>query len=143
LFARKQKSAIVVTSSVGGARPIGGCSIVYSATKSLVSFLSVGLSYELEGKVDVMTWECGYVSTKLSREKEGGLVLNTKDAVAGMLRDIGKENLTNGRFVHELTKNAFMAIPLYYLNRFTIKMGTDVLRKQRARDPQVMQKKQI
>jgi short-subunit dehydrogenase len=53
MLARSKRSAIVVTSSVFGQRPVGGASIVYSATKSLASFLAVGLSYELEAKIDV------------------------------------------------------------------------------------------
>lgn len=71
MLARGKKSAIIVTSSVFGQRPLGGASIVYSATKSLASFLAVGLSYELEGKIDCLAWECGAVATKLSRAKAG------------------------------------------------------------------------
>lgn len=74
LLARGKKSAIVTTSSVMGQRPMGGF-LTYSATKSLASFIAIGLSYELEGKVDVMAWEAGEIATKLSKRKPGLNVL--------------------------------------------------------------------
>lgn len=70
LLARGKKSCIVITSSTFAQRPTGGV-LTYSATKSLASFIGVGLSYELEGKVDVIAWEAGEVATKMSKKKPG------------------------------------------------------------------------
>ena len=58
------KSAIVVTSSGLGAIPVSG-TITYSATKSFASFVAEGLNYELKGKVDVMSYQAGEVTTKM------------------------------------------------------------------------------
>ena len=49
------KGAIVVTSSGLGSRPISGC-LTYSATKSFATFIAEGLNFELEGKVDVISY---------------------------------------------------------------------------------------
>jgi len=135
-LARSKKSALVVTSSTFGQRPTGGASIVYSATKSLASFLAIGLSYELEGKVDVLAWECGEVATKMTKKRPGGLVLGPHDAVRAMLRDIGRDRVTNGDATHDFTNRLLQWVPLYYANKFFIGIGSKVLKKQRARAPQ-------
>jgi len=66
ILARGKLAAIVVTSSGLGEIPVPMVT-TYCATKSFVSFLAVGLSYELEGKVDFMTWACGGVTTKMTK----------------------------------------------------------------------------
>jgi short-subunit dehydrogenase len=141
MLARSKRSAIVVSSSVFGQRPVGGASIVYSATKSLASFLAVGLSYELEAKIDVLAWEAGEVATKMSKRKAGGFVLSVDSAVRGMFRDIGTERITNGALTHDLSSRIISMVPLYYVNKMFIGIGNTVLKKQRARDPQVIEKK--
>ena len=101
LLARGKKSAIVVTSSVFGQRPTGGASIVYSATKSLARFLAIGLSYELEGKSDVLSWDCGEVATKMTKKKAGCTTLDPLEAVRSILRDIGHDRVSNGDTTHD------------------------------------------
>ena len=142
MLSRGKKSAIIVTSSVFGQRPIGGASIVYSATKSLASFLAQGLSYELDGKLDVLSWECGEVATNMSKRKAGGSVATPKAAVTGMLAAIGRDRVTNGAVIHDIGNYVLSCVPLYYANKMFINMGETVLKKQRARAPQVVEKKQ-
>jgi len=64
MIARKKLSAIVITSSGLGSQPIP-IVLPYSCSKSFSSFLGQGLSYELEGKIDCLSWECNQVETKL------------------------------------------------------------------------------
>jgi short-subunit dehydrogenase len=52
---RNKRSGMIVVSSGLGALPVSGC-ITYSAAKSFASFIAEGLNYELEGKVDVMSY---------------------------------------------------------------------------------------
>lgn len=141
MLARGKKSAIIITSSAFGQRPTGGASIVYSATKSLASFLAIGLSYELEGKIDVLAWEAGEIATQLSKRKAGGTVLSPKAAIKGMFPSIGRDRVTNGALLHDIVLRLMGWIPLFYLNKMFIGMGVTVLRKQRARAPQVVDKK--
>jgi len=68
MLARKEKSAIVVTSSGLGSRPIAGC-VTYSAAKACSSFLAQALNYELQNKIDVMSWEAGPAGTKMFPEE--------------------------------------------------------------------------
>lgn len=91
----------MVTSSIFGQRPTGGACIVYSATKSLARFLAIGLSYELDGKVDVLSWDCGEVATKMTKKKAGCLTLSPYGAAEGIFKDIGRERVSNGAAAHD------------------------------------------
>ena len=72
------KSALVVVSSGLGARPIPGF-LGYSASKSLVSLIAEGLNYELQGKVDVMSYQAGEVRTKMTAHmKDSFRFINVK-----------------------------------------------------------------
>lgn len=104
--------------------------------------MAVGLSYELQGKIDVLAWEAGEVATKMSKKKAGAFVLSTDGAVRGMLRDIGRERITNGDATHDLLNQFLKRVPLKLVNNMFIGIGNKVLKKQRARDPQVMDKKE-
>lgn len=65
LLKRNRKSAIVLTSSVVSwvATP-GIC--IYSNTKAAVATFIEALHYETKGKIDVYSWDCGSVDTKLN-----------------------------------------------------------------------------
>ena len=64
MLSRGKLGALVITCSGLGIYPVPGV-ITYSSTKSFASFLGVGLSYELEGKIDCMSWTLGMTDTKL------------------------------------------------------------------------------
>ena len=80
--------------------PMPGCA-TYSAAKSCAGFLGVALSYELEGRVDVISCDVAEVCTKDLYAKEGGRIVSTDVAVDGMLRDLGTERRTFGCFAHD------------------------------------------
>ena len=109
MLARGKLSAIVITSSGLGINPVPGV-ITYSSSKSFVSFLGVGLSYELEGKIDCMSWTLGMTDTKLlsmPNKNNNPLIASRKEAVDGMLRDLGRERITKGCKKHELALSAY------------------------------------
>ena len=58
MLTREKRSAVVITGSTLGVRPVPGA-IVYSSTKSFANFLAQGLNYELKDKIDVLSFECG------------------------------------------------------------------------------------
>lgn len=58
-----------------------------------------------------------------------------------MLKDIGRERVTNGLAAHDFINKWLYNIPLKWANKMFISLGKNVLKKQRARDPQVQQKK--
>ena len=70
MMSRKQRSAIIVTSSIA-AQCVFPCLTYYSATKVFVSRISRCLNLELKDKIDVMTWEPGYVKTKMTKLEHG------------------------------------------------------------------------
>ncbi len=57
---RKERSAIIVTSSIAGTTPMPS-SLAYSSAKTFVTFLAQGLFYELKNKIDVMSYAPGFV----------------------------------------------------------------------------------
>ena len=94
---RKEKSAIVVTSSGLGGRPVAGC-VTYSASKSCSSTMAQALSFELKDSVDVMSWEAGASGTKMFPPEKRAKMHPVGLAVDGMLRDLGTTNLSYGPF---------------------------------------------
>ena len=52
---KKKKSGLIVVSTGLAAFPVCGL-LTYSASKSLATFIGEGLNYELEGKVDVLSY---------------------------------------------------------------------------------------
>ena len=63
------KSSVIITSSIAGQYPLCGIS-TYSAVKAFVTHLSHCLNYEFKGKVDILSYSPGFVSTKMSNAME-------------------------------------------------------------------------
>jgi len=118
MLLRKQKSAIVVTSSISGSRPFPGLAC-YSASKSLSSYFAEGLSHEMidttdpsrPNFIDVLSWQLGETSTKLAKRKAGGIVVEIKEAVSGALPSLGREKVTWGCLKHDLVMNLISNLP--------------------------------
>lgn len=109
------KGAIVVTSSGLGAVPVSGL-ITYSSCKSFASFLAEGLSYELEGKVDVMSYQAGEVTTKmLKRYKTDSRTITPERAAKCCFRDLGYMAMTRGSFRHDMSMLWMEKLPLRWI----------------------------
>ena len=106
-----------MTSSGFGSRPYAGI-LTYSCTKTFAGFLAQGLSYELRGKVDCLSWECGETKTKMLGDRKGWSVLTTDVAVKSSLRDLGSANLTNGNYKHEVGMFFLSSVSLNWVNPF-------------------------
>jgi len=93
LMAREERSAIVVTSSGLGSRPIAGC-VTYSAANACSSFMAQALSYELKkSNVDVMDWEAGPAGTKMFPEEKRAKMKPVGPGVDAMLNDLSNGEL--------------------------------------------------
>jgi len=76
----------------------------YSAAKSFVSFLAIGLNYELKDKIDVMNYECGYVRTNMNPIRPlNFFTITAQKAVQGCLANLGHEHTTWGPINHEVS----------------------------------------
>lgn len=64
-----KKSAMIITSSGLGLFPCAGC-IAYSCGKAFDDFLARGLHVEFKGKVDVISYNAGMVSTPFIRDED-------------------------------------------------------------------------
>ena len=132
MLKREKRSAIVVTSSVYGATYYPGVT-TYSCTKTFADFLGQGLNFELKDKIDSMSWQCGTVSTNMLPIPKGGLIISVRDAVKGMLRDIGRESVTHGMWKHSFLALAGRSLPQKLLNWGNLKFSTKVHKKQVAK----------
>ena len=114
LLDRKQRGAIVITSSGLAAFPAAG-SLAYSASKAFASYFGQGLNYEIKDKIDVLSFECGETSTKLLRRKPSLTVPLPSVVTKACLRDLGKENLTYGCARHESMMPLVRIVPLSWI----------------------------
>ena len=95
--------------------------ITYSATKSFTAYLAEGLHYELEGKVDVLSYRPGHVDTKMNpKEKSGDNeedYITPERAAFVCLRDLGCMPMTYGDVKHERAAQAMRFVPSHYLRK--------------------------
>lgn len=127
-----------MTSSGLGGRPVAGCT-VYSAAKACSSYLAQALSYELTGRVDVMSWEAGAAGTKMFPEEKRAKMYSPGRAVDGMLVDLGHERLSYGSFKHDWSLSTFKAAPTGPL----MKMMNGAMTKSYHRDLERIKKDEI
>jgi short-subunit dehydrogenase len=86
-----KKSAIIVTSSIASFVPCPGCNI-YFASKAFASFFAKGLAFEVKGKIDVIDFTPGGVSTNLLPSKfRDPLTITSARAAEVCFRDLGIE----------------------------------------------------
>lgn len=125
LTKRDTMSAIVVTSSTGSVSPVAGY-LSYSASKSFSNYLGRGLFWELKGKVDVLSWCPGYISTKMTNNKavDSFTCTNTTDAIHAMYPDLGKQGHTHGHWKHKNTARQFDWLPEKTFANIAIKDAT-------------------
>ena len=104
LLAREKRSAVLVTSSGLASVPVPGIA-TYSAAKSFSSYIAEALHIELKDKIDVISFQCGEVHTKLlgAGQKKAFHIITTERATGGSLRDIGSRSMTHGAFAHEFS----------------------------------------
>lgn len=62
---KQQKSAVVIVSSLASFMPNTG-NLLYSCTKTFVSYLGEGLFYEFEGRIDCINYMPSSVATNLT-----------------------------------------------------------------------------
>ena len=111
----KVKSAIIVTSSGLGARPVSG-TISYSAAKSFSSFVAEALDVEFKGKIDCMSYQAGEVATKLlGRTKTDMRTITVERSADVCFRDLGKMPMTRGSFRHEFSMLFMDNLPLVWI----------------------------
>ena len=92
-------------------------SVTYGCTKSFVTYLCEGLGYEVKDKIDVMSYNPGFVTTKLSKKRDTGPVTISEARAAEVcFRDLGCTTKTHGSFRHELLSSIVYWAPKSLLN---------------------------
>lgn len=70
LLQRKKRSALILTSSVVSRIPAVGAG-PYSSSKAGASLFFEAIHYEMKDYVEVYSWDCGGVATKINPFKVG------------------------------------------------------------------------
>jgi short-subunit dehydrogenase len=128
MLARKKRSGIIVVGSVAGSRAMAG-QLCYSATKSFASIMGQCLHYECKDKIDVISWEPGYVATKLSKMRPSMLCLPVLNAVQGILKDVGRDSISGGDATHECTRSGLQLLPDSILQPKMLKSADHVFKR--------------
>lgn len=99
-----KKSGMIFTSSILGRTPTPGYT-VYSAGKAFDDFMARGLNVELDGKVDVMSYNAGMVDTPFHHGNDvvtgNPIIIKANVAAETCLRDMGHGPSTFGAFIHD------------------------------------------
>jgi len=129
----KVKSAIIVTSSGLGSRPISG-TIAYSAAKSFSSFVAEAMNTEFKGKIDCMSYQAGEVATKLlGRQKTDMRTITVERAADTCFRDLGHMPMTRGSFRHEFAMIFMDHLPLIWIQNMMFGASKKALARTRKR----------
>jgi len=76
------------------------------------------MNVQLKHKMDVMTWEPGYVRTNMTKLSHDKVTMSTPErAVEACFRDIGNDAHTHGCLGHEVTALMLQFMPQAMLNR--------------------------
>lgn len=126
---RKLPSAVVITSSVAGQYPLCGIS-TYSAVKTFATHLAKCLNYEFRGKVDIMSYNPGMVTTKMSNAKQTNSKVISEDRAAEVaFKDIGCTDETSGSFRHDIRRLMLINWPMYLTQRDMMKSSWTVYKR--------------
>ena len=129
--------------------------VTYCATKTFASYMANGLSYEFNGKVDVLSYEPSQVATnilpgsgpkvdftpiKLGLGSKmlcwvfGKMVLTPDRAATVCFRDLGYQQSTHGGFRHELMVFIINMFPRTWMNHMMFPVMQNGLLEGRAKE---------
>lgn len=121
MIARNKKSIVINISSISGALPTPYFSL-YSSTKAFMEAFNSTLKEEYRNKVDFLIVRPNFMSTNMNfNHKTGFETITPKDCVDGVLRDIGRSEVSNGNWKHHLLNGIYSEINesvmvWYYMN---------------------------
>lgn len=116
MITRKERSAVIITSSNTGSVPLPGFNL-YSSSKIFESYISRSVGYELRDKIDFISLEPWLVITNQISNDMADLLTITSDRCAEVcLRDLGNTPMTNGAMRHDIATIGFKMLPSAIVN---------------------------
>lgn len=110
LKSRAYRSAIINMSSHLAVRPMPHL-VLYSSTKAMNHYLSVGLSEEYRDSIDVLSFQPSTISTRAANFDSSWRSVTVEDAVTGALKDLGVRRTTHGTMKHQLFASLVQILP--------------------------------
>lgn len=114
MIARKRvlgrRSLVINVSSISGVLPTPYFAI-YSSTKAFMESFTVTLREEYKGLVEFLVVRPNFMSTKMNFEAKVDFeTIKPQDCVAGVLRDIGRSDDSNGNWKHHLLNSIYLSL---------------------------------
>lgn len=111
MIARKRvlgrKSLVINISSISGVMPTPYFAI-YSSTKAFMEAFTTTLREEYRGKVEFLVVRPNFMSTKMNFEAKVDFeTIKPEDCVAGVLKDIGRSEESNGHWKHHFLNTLY------------------------------------
>ena len=106
LLLRTKPSLIINLSSFTHLYPTPFCS-VYGATKAFDDYFSRVLDFELSKKIEILSFKPLFVKTPMTGYRNNFGAISTKNAVEGVLNEIGYDNKTFGHWKHQIISVLF------------------------------------
>ena len=105
-----KKSLIINISSISGVLPTPYFSI-YSSTKAFMEAFTKTLAEEYRGKCEFMVVRPNFMSTNMNfNAREDFETISPMDCVNGVLRDIGRAEVSNGHWRHHLLNEVYAGL---------------------------------
>eukprot|EP01017_Pseudomicrothorax_dubius_P028486 TRINITY_DN3385_c0_g5_i1.p1 TRINITY_DN3385_c0_g5~~TRINITY_DN3385_c0_g5_i1.p1 ORF type:complete len:314 (+),score=49.87 TRINITY_DN3385_c0_g5_i1:40-981(+) len=113
MLKRANRSGIINVGSGLGTVPVPYAS-TYSGTKALVNFFTQAIAFEFRDRIDILAHLCGRVSTKWNNFAPTSFsMLTPKEAVEGILRELGSETNSGGNWKHQFLLNFLPFAPIH------------------------------
>ena len=106
----RNKSCIINLSSISSYFTMHG-GAGYCSSKLYDDFLSRALAYEYRKKIDILSVKPNFVSTPLTRNMRGLLVVNKNECAGGSLKALGNSDETFGHWLHHIEGYILSSIP--------------------------------
>ena len=82
-----------------------------------MDYLSRALSYEYEGKIDVIALNPSEVSTAMIYHRKDIFTVTPEQCAEGLMNDLGHDRQTNGHIAHKLQAALYHSVPEGLFNR--------------------------
>lgn len=126
LEVRPKKSAVINVSSILAVQP---CPVLalHSASKAFIHYLTVGLSQKYLDKIDFLSFQPGWVKTKMMVSDDNPTMIEAPIVVTECLKDLGRKEVSHGHWKHTIVAYLMHLVPQRFrLNKIAEYLNRDL-----------------